>query len=103
MSILGILVIGFLVLLAVGVPVAVSMALAAIAAIAFGTDLPMVVVGQRMLVILDSFPFLALPFFVAAGVFIDCGGLTRRRVLRGGSSTSRRSSSAASPADWRRC
>jgi len=66
MSVLGYLVIIFLLLLAVGVPVAVSMAIASIAAIAFGTDLPMVVVGQRMLAILDSFPFLALPFFVAA-------------------------------------
>ena len=80
MSVLGLLVIGFLALLSLGVPVAISMAIAAIAAIAFGTDLPMVVVGQRMLVILDSFPFLALPFFVAAGVFMDRGGITRRLV-----------------------
>jgi len=80
MSVLGYLVIIFLLLLAVGVPVAVSMAIASIAAIAFGTDLPMVVVGQRMLAILDSFPFLALPFFVAAGVFMDRGGITQRLV-----------------------
>jgi C4-dicarboxylate transporter DctM subunit len=80
MSVLGYLVIIFLLLLFVGVPVAVSMAIASIAAIAFGTDLPMVVVGQRMLVILDSFPFLALPFFVAAGVFMDRGGITQRLV-----------------------
>ncbi len=80
MSVLGYLVIIFLLLLMVGVPVAVSMAIASIAAIAFGTDLPMVVVGQRMLVILDSFPFLALPFFIAAGVFMDRGGITQRLV-----------------------
>jgi C4-dicarboxylate transporter, DctM subunit len=80
MSVLGILVVGFLLLLIFGVPVAVCMGIASIAAIAIGTNLPMVVVGQRMLVILDSFPFLALPFFVAAGMFMERGGITRRLV-----------------------
>jgi C4-dicarboxylate transporter DctM subunit len=80
MNFLAFLVITFLVLLILGVPVAVSMAIASIGAIALGTNLPMVVVGQRMLVILDSFPFLALPFFIAAGVFMDRGGITRRLV-----------------------
>jgi C4-dicarboxylate transporter DctM subunit len=80
MSVLGILVVGFLFLLTFGVPVAVCMGIASIAAIAIGTDLPMVVVGQRMLVILDSFPFLALPFFVAAGMFMERGGITRRLI-----------------------
>src|SRR5581483_8316946 len=80
MSFLGFLLAGFLLLLIFGVPVAVCMAVASIAAIAFGTDLPLVVVGQRMLAILDSFPFLALPFFVAAGMFMDRGGITRRLV-----------------------
>ncbi|MGB7258037.1 MAG: TRAP transporter large permease [Pseudolabrys sp.] len=80
MNFLAFLIITFLVLLILGVPVAVSMAIASIGAIALGTNLPMVVVGQRMLVILDSFPFLALPFFIAAGVFMDRGGITRRLV-----------------------
>lgn len=80
MNFLAFLVITFLVLLILGVPVAVSMAIASIGVIALGTNLPMVVVGQRMLVILDSFPFLALPFFIAAGIFMDRGGITRRLV-----------------------
>ncbi len=80
MSALEILVFAFLTLLFLGIPVAISMGIASIAAIAFGTNLPMVVVGQRMLAILDSFPFLALPFFVAAGMFMDRGGITRRLV-----------------------
>ena len=80
MSVLSYLIVIFFVLLIVGVPVAISMAIASIVAIAFGTDLPMVVVGQRMLVILDSFPFIALPFFVAAGLFMDRGGITQRLV-----------------------
>src|SRR5262249_2315121 len=56
------------------------MGMASAAAVLIGTDLPIVVVGQRMLVILDSFPFLALPFFVAAGLFMERGGISQRLV-----------------------
>jgi tripartite ATP-independent transporter DctM subunit len=80
MTVVAILVGVFLFLLVFGIPVAVSMAVGAILAILLATDLPIVVVGQRMLVILDSFPFLALPFFVAAGLFMDRGGITERLV-----------------------
>lgn len=80
MGVLGILVVVFLGLITFGIPVAVSMGIASIAAITLGTDVPLVVVGQRMLVILDSFPFLALPFFVAAGMFMERGGITRRLI-----------------------
>ena len=80
MTVLAILLGGFLLLLALGVPVAVSMGLAATATVVLATDLPLVVVGQRMLVILDSFPFLALPFFILAGVFMERGGVTQRLI-----------------------
>ena len=63
-----------------GIPVAIAIGLACTATIAFATNLPMVVLGQRMLAILDSFPFLALPFFVAAGLFMERGGLTHRLI-----------------------
>ena len=56
------------------------MGMGAVLAVVLGTDLPLVVVGQRMLVILDSFPFLALPFFVIAGLFMEKGGITRRLI-----------------------
>jgi C4-dicarboxylate transporter, DctM subunit len=80
MTLLAILVGAFLVLLALGVPVAVSMGMAATATVLLATDLPLVVVGQRMLVILDSFPFLALPFFILTGVIMERGGITQRLI-----------------------
>lgn len=80
MTLLAILVGGFLLLLALGVPVAVSMGVAATVAVLLATDLPLVVVGQRMLVILDQFPFLALPFFIFAGVLMERGGITQRLI-----------------------
>jgi C4-dicarboxylate transporter, DctM subunit len=70
----------FVGLMAIGVPIAIAMGLGATAAVFFGTDLPLVIVGQRLLVILDSFPFLALPFFVVAGLFMEKGGVTSRLV-----------------------
>jgi tripartite ATP-independent transporter DctM subunit len=79
-TLLAILVGGFLVLLVLGVPVAVSMGVAATAAVLLATNLPLVVVGQRMLVILDSFPFLALPFFIFAGMLMERGGITQRLI-----------------------
>ena len=80
MTVLAILLGGFLALIALGVPVAVAMGVAGAGAIWLATNLPMVVVGQRMLVILDSFPFLALPFFVVAGLLMERGGITRRLI-----------------------
>ena len=80
MSVLEILTVVFLVLMLLGMPIAVAMGVASTAAVVIATDLPVVVVGQRMLVILDSFPFLALPFFILAGLFMEQGGITRRLV-----------------------
>lgn len=79
MTVVVILIGLFFVLMALGLPIAVSMGAASAVAL-FATDLPIVAVGQRMLVILDSFPFLALPFFILAGLFMEQGGITRRLV-----------------------
>jgi C4-dicarboxylate transporter DctM subunit len=80
MTALGLLLGGFFFLLTIGVPISVSMGMGAVLAVVFGTNLPLVVVGQRMLVILDSFPFLALPFFVIAGLLMEKGGITKRLI-----------------------
>lgn len=80
MLVLTLLLAGFFVLLLLGVPIAAAMGMGAILAVTLGTNLPLVVVGQRMLVILDSFPFLALPFFIVAGLFMERGGITKRLV-----------------------
>lgn len=80
MTVLAILLGVFLLLLVFGVPIAVGMGLSAVAAVVFATDLPVVVVGQRMLSILDSFPFLALPFFIVAGLIMERGGITQQLI-----------------------
>lgn len=80
MTVLALLLGVFLLLLALGVPIAVAMGMGAVAAVTLATDLPVVVVGQRMMSILDSFPFLALPFFIIAGLVMERGGITQQLI-----------------------
>lgn len=64
--------------LLIGVPIAISLGVAAIAAIYFGTNLPLDLVAQKAFTSLDSFPLLAIPFFMLAGVLMGKGGISRR-------------------------
>ena len=59
------------------VPVAFSMALAAVVALVIG-DIPLTLVPQRMFNSLDSFPLLAIPLFVFVGEAMNTGGITTR-------------------------
>ncbi len=69
------------VLLALGVPIAICIGFAAIVGIFSGT-LPIspIVVGQRMFTAIDSFPFMAIPFFMLAGGIMEHGGISQRLV-----------------------
>lgn len=69
---------GFLVItLVLGIPIAVCLALAGIAAVAMG-DLPWGNLAQTAYSSLNSFPFLAIFFFIAAGIMMGEGGLSRQ-------------------------
>ncbi|HPE65421.1 MAG TPA: TRAP transporter large permease [Synergistales bacterium] len=70
-----------IVLIFLNIPVAVSIGLASIAGITFG-NLPLnpAVVAQRMFTSADSFPFMAIPFFMLAGGLMEHGGISRRLV-----------------------
>lgn len=69
------------VLLALGVPIAICIGFAAIMGILTG-PLPIspIVVGQRMFTAIDSFPFMAIPFFMLAGGLMEHGGISSRLV-----------------------
>lgn len=70
-----------IILIFLNIPVAVSIGLASIAGITFG-NLPLnpAVVAQRMFTSADSFPFMAIPFFMLAGGLMEYGGISRRLV-----------------------
>jgi C4-dicarboxylate transporter, DctM subunit len=69
-----------LVLLVLGVPVTFALGLAAIATIWQGEMMPMLIVPQEMIRSINSFPLLAIPFFVLAGFLMQTGGISRRLV-----------------------
>ncbi len=67
----------FLVLLLFEVPIAVSLALAAFAAF-LHNHIVLTALAQRMFVSIDSFPLMAIPFFMLAGALMEYGGISRR-------------------------
>lgn len=69
----------FLVLLFAGIPVATSMLFASIVNILF-VGIPPVLAAERLLGSINSFPLLAVPFFILAGIIMNRAGLTRRLI-----------------------
>lgn len=72
------------VFLAIGVPVAFALGLSALAAIALGSHFPPIVLLKETFTGIDSFPLMAVPFFILAGEFMNAGGLSRRIVEMAG-------------------
>lgn len=68
----------FVGLCAIGVPIAISLGLSSLATIICADTLPMQYLSQVAFTSLDSFPIMAIPFFIAAGVFMGAGGLSER-------------------------
>jgi TRAP-type C4-dicarboxylate transport system permease large subunit len=68
----------FLVLMSGGIPVAIAMAGSALIYIWWTGSLPAFVVIHRMVSGIDSFPLLAVPFFILAGNLMNNAGITNR-------------------------
>jgi len=77
-----VLILSFLILLAIGVPIAWSIGMSGLLTLMVNSDaLPaMATMAQRMGTGLDSFTLLAIPFFVLAGQLINKGGLAERLI-----------------------
>mgnify|MGYP000707680433 CR=1 FL=1 len=70
----------FAILIILNVPVAVSLGLATLATIAVTKTVPLMVVAQKMFTATDSFPLMAIPFFMIAGSLMEKGGISRRLI-----------------------
>ncbi|HTP74349.1 MAG TPA: TRAP transporter large permease [Burkholderiaceae bacterium] len=68
----------FLVLMAGGIPVAMAMAGASLIYILWSGNYPGLTVIHRMIGGIDSFPLLAVPFFILAGNLMNNAGITNR-------------------------
>ncbi len=76
-----ILLIAFALLTSIHLPVAVAIALATLLTILSLGDLPSsYIVAQRMSIGIASFPLLAIPFFILAGMLMGEGGVARRLI-----------------------
>jgi len=69
---------GFLLLLVIGVPVAISLAGSSLIYVILEGVQPHLVVLHRMIGGIDSFPLLAIPFFIMAGSLMNSAGITNR-------------------------
>lgn len=69
---------GFLVLMLIGVPVAIAMAVASVLYLVFYNVAPDIIAAQRMIAGVESFPLLAVPFFILAGNLMNSAGVTGR-------------------------
>ncbi|HTU01287.1 MAG TPA: TRAP transporter large permease subunit, partial [Candidatus Sulfotelmatobacter sp.] len=70
----------FVIQVAAGVPVAFSMLSSSIAFMILKGDIPLMVSAQVLVGGIDSFPLLAIPFFILAGALMDTGGISARLV-----------------------
>ena len=79
-GIILILLLTFVALLLMNAPVAVAIAVASMLAILANGGDAAYTVAQRMANGVDSFPLLAIPFFVFSGYLMGRGGLARRLI-----------------------
>ena len=74
----GTLLTSFLGLMVAGIPVAIAMAGSALIYVLLTGNTPPMVVVHRMISGIDSFPLLAVPFFILAGNLMNNAGITNR-------------------------
>ena len=68
----------FIGLMILGVPVAVSLAVSSVAYMLIYGVAPDLIIAQRMIAGVESFPLLAVPFFILAGNLMNIAGVTGR-------------------------
>lgn len=80
MNSIVILLISFVLLLFLNVPIAVSIGLSLFTYVLVGGKVTMTLIATNMFTTLDSFPLMAVPFFILAGALMEGGGLSARLV-----------------------
>ncbi|OUQ85469.1 C4-dicarboxylate ABC transporter permease [Brevibacillus brevis] len=75
-----ILFVTLLVLLIVNVPIGVALGLSVVVVFMVEGNIPLLVVIQKMFNGTDSFPLMAIPFFLLAGKLMETGGISARLI-----------------------
>lgn len=66
------------ILMAIGSPIAVSLGVSTLTTMALTTNIGMTTIATACVSGLDSFPLMAIPFFILAGNLMKSGGISRR-------------------------
>lgn len=74
----AVLFISFFLLMIIGVPIALSLGIASLVTMVFATDNSPTIIIQQSFTSLDSFPLMAIPLFILAGVLMSTGGISQR-------------------------
>ncbi|OAZ96314.1 TRAP transporter large permease [Halomonas sp. G11] len=64
----------------IGVPIAFSLGLASAVTVWHGDIMPLLVIAQQLVASVNSFPLMAIPFFILAGYLMQGGGISQRLV-----------------------
>jgi C4-dicarboxylate transporter DctM subunit len=64
----------------INVPIGFALGMAALASLLASGSMPIAMIPQRMVAGANSFPLLAIPFFMLAGAIMERGGVSRRIV-----------------------
>ncbi|WP_158735820.1 TRAP transporter large permease [Alteribacillus sp. YIM 98480] len=75
-----VLIIALFVLFIIGVPIAISLGMASSIAVVWSGEVPLNIIIQRTFTSMDSFPLMAVPFFILAGKLMETGGISKRLV-----------------------
>lgn len=70
----------FLVLLMLSVPIGYAIGISSLVGIYYFSDIPLEIIAQKSITGVDSFPLLAIPFFMLAGNLMSSGGIAKRLV-----------------------
>ena len=73
-----VLIISLLALALLGVPIGFAIGISCLAALLFHGSLPLIAIPQKIFSGIDSFPILAIPFFILAGDLMSQGGLNKK-------------------------
>lgn len=76
----AIILISFFIFIILGVPIGVAIGLSMISYIGFTGTVPMSFLATNMFTSVDSFPLMAIPFFMLSGALMEGGGLSKRLV-----------------------
>ena len=70
--------ISLLICLVINLPIGYALGVSSAIAVVLGSATPGIVVAQRIFASMNSFPLLAIPYFMVAGAVMELGGVSKR-------------------------